>query len=214
MSLSDLWCVSGGGCRLPGSSFTGVDYKTDGQARAEKWGHTLWWLAGGWGETTWRRIQTLEQRIKGLIHHPSFYFSFPLNRSSSGRGSTLFSWRFTQPRSSRMLMTPSSLRSASVTMETSSTTPASLWPLPPSSAGLCLTVGQRLQLIHLNYWNLWCSDGVNWDSLIYAWNNLLHSVFILCVFQVATTTTSHGEMLNRWWSCLQSGRISNQGLRL
>lgn len=42
-------------------------------------------------------------------------------------------------------MMPSSLRSASATMATSSTTPASLWPPPPSSAGQCLMVIQKAE---------------------------------------------------------------------
>lgn len=64
----------------------------------------------------------------------------PSHRNFSGKGSFPSLLSFTQPHSSRMSTMPFSLRSASVTMVTSLTTPACPWPLPPSSAGLCSMV--------------------------------------------------------------------------
>lgn len=69
------------------------------------------------------------------------------HRNFSGKGSSPSSLSFTPPRSYRTLMMLSSLRSASVTMATSLTTPACRWPLPPSSAGLCSMVTPELFLI-------------------------------------------------------------------
>lgn len=126
------------------------------------------------------------------------------NRNSSGRENTRSLWRFIQPRSFRTSMTPSTLRSASVTTATSLTTPASLWPPPPSSAEPCLTVGQRSKVgLTAGF------SGTSERCFI------LYKCYILCVrLQVATTTTSPGETLNLWWFCPLSGRISNPGSKL
>lgn len=139
-----FFCLSGGRRGLQRSSFTGANYKTDGEAGAEKWWHPLWWPAGGRGETTRRGIKTITTKV--IIHHILLHHvSLPANRSFSGRGSSPCLWPFIQPHSSRTSMMPSSLRSASATMATSSTTPASLWPPPPSSAGQCLMVMQKAE---------------------------------------------------------------------
>lgn len=71
-------------------------------------------------------------------HDPSAALSVP--RSTSGGASIPCLLPFTRPPCSRMLMMPSSLRSASGTTVTSSTRPACRWPPPPSTAGRSLTV--------------------------------------------------------------------------
>lgn len=63
-------------------------------------------------------------------------------RSTSGGGNTPSLLPSTQPQCCRTWMMPSSSRSALGTMETNSTPPACRWPLPPSTAGQSLMVGE------------------------------------------------------------------------
>lgn len=76
-------------------------------------------------------------------------------RSTSGGASTRSLLPSTRPPCFRMLMTPSSSRSASETMATSLTPPACRWPPPPSTAGrssmvrpeaACLAEGPELRV--------------------------------------------------------------------
>lgn len=95
----------------------------------------------------WSRWQNFEGEIepkhstKASVAHSSITFLSRGNRSFCGRESFPCLWPSIRPRCCRTWTMPSSLRSASATMATSSTTPASLWPPPPSSAEQCLMVG-------------------------------------------------------------------------
>ena len=71
---------------------------------------------------------------------PRFSWTFSTFRNTSEGGSTASVRSSTMPAWSTILASQSSLRSASVTMETNWTTPASRSPPPPSTAVQCLTV--------------------------------------------------------------------------